>query len=112
MYDTAAKSGGLGETASPSLRTVVLGHRSHTRVPPGPLAGTRRLPDPVHEPPEAQLSKRNIPAPQLSQWEDGCVRMATVSKETWRGIQQGRTDMQAGEDQEQETHLFRSVLHI
>lgn len=46
------------------------------------------------KPPEAQLSKRrSIPAPQLSQWSDSFVLMVTISKETWRKIQQGRADM-------------------
>lgn len=59
----------------------------NTRTPPGPLAGMHRLTDPIYEPPEAQ--HYNIPAPQLSQCDDGCVLMVTVSKETWRETQQG-----------------------
>lgn len=65
------------------LCTVTRQPMFNTRTPPGPLAGIHRLTEPIYEPPEAQLSKRyNIPAPQLSQWDDGGVLMVTVSNET------------------------------
>lgn len=76
VYDTAAKI--TSHSGYPSEYTLSITAYRHcaaarqpvanTRTPPGPLAGIRRLTDPIYEPPEAQLSKRySIPTPLLSQ---------------------------------------------